>query len=433
MDYILRPDGQANLGESPLIFEAKEFLAQKGPYILPSLRGLIRHELALAEKGVPNDLKHYLFVGREKFNKAKLEIAERQARREEEIQWWLRGTSREQVLLEIAQCEQKSREFQAKLRKIRVDERTQRKARLQNAIEGNAKRLMLLQDMLAYLDKKKSHLDSSPELISTSQALELVKQEFRKVTAPSKIRRGYAPQKFHFQESRPIEDFPAVERKIIYLQLVEEAGEKYIEDYTYLFTSLSPDDLPISAWEQPWERYAGINPQSLLPILGEIREVQDLIEKEGFKAKYPLLLTAYSRGDFAVDGGHHRLQAVRNLIAAGKLPVDFKVPCVVRFSKRDFEYRKVNFRELLDYSVKLSDFLANPEDGEYDFRFSFPRDFAYAYLEKHGLNLRVKIEAFTLHENERKIIFETIRDFLTMKLGPEYEYTFIDVFAESKE
>jgi len=175
------------------------------------------------------------------------------------------------------------------------------------------------------------------------------KNELLLIIAKSKIREKVTTEvAYNVALSKPIEALSDDELAIILDAFRSEGYEASIEEFTYYFDSVSVDDLPISYWEKDERAYR------------TIENLEQLMLQNGYDAKYPILLSPLDDlteehvegyGRVVIDGGHHRLQAVRDLIAEGKLSQDFKIPCLFRFRKDWFQYqRKEAILPLLDYS-----------------------------------------------------------------------------------
>jgi hypothetical protein len=103
-------------------------------------------------------------------------------------------------------------------------------------------------------------------------------------------------------------------------------------------------DLPISYWE---DKERGLN---------NVIRLENLIKENGFDGNSPILLSAWTDNRIVLDGGHHRVQALRNLINEGFLSREFKIPAIMRFRKKWFYYQKkgVNL-PLNDYSRNIDE------------------------------------------------------------------------------
>lgn len=108
------------------------------------------------------------------------------------------------------------------------------------------------------------------------------------------------------------------------------------------FTCISIDVLPPSIFEDTSFMPPDMEPCKAAKILQEnLQRIQDIevsIENDGYDASHPILLFAVpSRMDGGktcmarLEGGMHRIQATRNLVARNMLVPSFAIPCLVRF------------------------------------------------------------------------------------------------------
>lgn len=137
-----------------------------------------------------------------------------------------------------------------------------------------------------------------------------------------------------------------------------------VRKYVYASGRIPAREFPVSAWEEivtefiervqtkQWE-----SPTiSMAKRIQKIINIQEQIEKKGYDPTKPIILEGVVlehakrqfkdtktklwefrdvglSSKFWVENGHHRLQAIRNLIKAGKLPRGFSPPVIVRFEK----------------------------------------------------------------------------------------------------
>ena len=143
--------------------------------------------------------------------------------------------------------------------------------------------------------------------------------------APSKIPGAKAVIPARVRDARDFESLSPPEKKIVEAALEEEHREADIPFHVFLFSSIRPDDLPASAWEK---HDAGGHGR-------KIDQLYDIIKRCGYSRRKPVLLFAVPDGDdraeATVEGGHHRLQAVRDLARDGVISRSFKIPCIICF------------------------------------------------------------------------------------------------------
>jgi len=135
-----------------------------------------------------------------------------------------------------------------------------------------------------------------------------------RVTIPARVR-----------DARDFESLFPLEKKIVEMAFKGEKRENDIQFHVFLFMSIHPDDLPASAWGK---NDGGVHDQ-------KIAQLADIIERNGYSPQKPVLLFAVPRdadhAEASVEGGQHRLQAVRDLSEAGGISRAFKIPCIICF------------------------------------------------------------------------------------------------------
>lgn len=184
---------------------------------------------------------------------------------------------------------------------------------------------------------------------------------------------------FYHQSSEPFADLEPWQQRYILSQAMDpnvessrnsEEAHQEVAEYTYAFATIPLDKFPVSYWE----RHAG---QLVIRVDDEmfddetrylaiqIQRVFDLqlkIEKEGFDRKQPIVVLGIaSNGNprFAVDNGHHRLQALRNLVKAGKIRSTMRVPVVIRYRKDIHGYGQSLYRGITDVHHLLKTILGD--------------------------------------------------------------------------
>jgi hypothetical protein len=130
------------------------------------------------------------------------------------------------------------------------------------------------------------------------------------------------------RDAKYIDDLEPWKQDIVHRAMSSEHREGEIPFHVFLFTSARPDGLPPSAWERP-STGAACHATKIAHLAG-------VIDRDGYSRKKPLLLFGIpvdkERARVSVEGGHHRLQAVRDLMRDKKLPATFKLPCIVFFN-----------------------------------------------------------------------------------------------------
>ena len=104
------------------------------------------------------------------------------------------------------------------------------------------------------------------------------------------------------------------------------AINEYVKDrqkYAFMFERRTYYDTPFSTPRNP--------PPPIHDMIDQLNKVCRLarsISKEGFFGDFPVLLTFVKGNGLLLQGGNHRVQAVRNLIKAGEIPASFPIPAV---------------------------------------------------------------------------------------------------------
>jgi hypothetical protein len=236
--------------------------------------------------------------------------------------------------------------------------------------------------------------------------------------ARSEIRGVFTKLNLGFSNAKPYEfylDKDEKNREIILRTLEDENVElSFLERYLFLFREINLNKLPKSAWENIFSRIVGIERNEALFHMKKIADLENSIEKEGFNKDYPIYLRLSNNGiDYMVDGGHHRLQSLRNLIKKGKSKLLYyekwikyykrewergkavftkslieelkkkaeelrkeikkrkKVPCLVLIGKHFTNYSKINYMNIIDYSFVLDELIKKNNSNEYYVNFVF--------------------------------------------------------------
>lgn len=143
------------------LFERAERLIESNHGILyKSSIGILKHGLKLArefndfsdlEEFVPKYEKKYICM-KKKYEAEKLE---RERRILQVIHLLFKSYTKEMLYKRLAQCKRESMQLMNKWSTLRIDERTQRKARISNRADANAQEMRLIQDALDYLRNTK--------------------------------------------------------------------------------------------------------------------------------------------------------------------------------------------------------------------------------------------------------------------------------------
>ena len=213
--------------------------------------------------------------------------------------------------------------------------------------KGNQK--VLLQDILPDLLKSENKESIASEDLEAQDSKNIEKEaDWAKAQLQSKITL-FVP--VNFSTSLPFETLSLEKQAVVEEAFKSEGISDMIQNYTYDFVTCTEDQLPASYWENPVSKASFIDP---VKTITKIETLEKKIQQEGFNPQFPLLLTGMSEGRVGVDGGHHRLQAVRNLIEKNLLDRNFSIPCLIRYHKDWFNYRntKLHFPGFWDVDYK---------------------------------------------------------------------------------
>jgi len=171
---------------------------------------------------------------------------------------------------------------------------------------------------------EKQYLKGIPE--SPSE----IGKRFEDQVSPAKIKNSIAPIRKEFTKNCKVFSlFLLRDQDIIYHQLKKENMEPEIYLSKFKIINISPDKLPRTVIEQEIY-YPYCKEEDYIWHLNKVEKIEKNIIEKGFESDHPLLLYYMKKPypSIALTGGNHRLQAIRNLIARGKLPKSFKVPAV---------------------------------------------------------------------------------------------------------
>lgn len=139
------------------------------------------------------------------------------------------------------------------------------------------------------------------------------------------------------------------QQAIVLDQLRAEGSADTLNDYTYTFTTFKASELPSTDWERTATTFIDHelgrdrsghgnwgSPRHFPKHYNIIVGLEKAILKDGFSKDAPVLVGCLrpneDTGRIGLNGGNHRVQAVRNLIKAGKLPEGFKIPAIATFT-----------------------------------------------------------------------------------------------------
>jgi hypothetical protein len=142
------------------------------------------------------------------------------------------------------------------------------------------------------------------------------------------------------REGEPFSSFPKSKREIIRHALRKEAiPEDLIRNgYKYRFEKFKVEDLPRTYQEETYGTYVNFVEMDVLQKivtydLYKVHLLEKSIRKSGYKSNKPIMVkmevSHQGTNYIHVLGGHHRLQALRNLDFYHEIPKRFKVPCII--------------------------------------------------------------------------------------------------------
>jgi len=200
-----------------------------------------------------------------------------------------------------------------------------------------------------------------------------VEAYFEKNNAKAKVRTIFSKMKIDISTAKPFEDLTPIKKRIVVQAFKEEDRLNDLEEYIFLFENMNTKVLPKSYWEnilnqQIYPDNIKFNQQQIenfKRVIKKIKTIENNIIKIGYKMNKPILIRYFEDEKIGIDGGHHRLQAIRNLIQNKKLNPSAKIPCLIILRKKDFNYKKINFKGIIDYSHQLDDLIAGRDYTKY--------------------------------------------------------------------
>lgn len=141
--------------KSQLYKEINDLLDSKDSiYISNNLKNILKYEIKNNKDKPDNECFEFYNKAKNSITKNKQQMMDK---KEEETRKFKENVKLFYPTCDIAEIEKdlekvkkKSTIYQEKIKLIRPDERTQRKAKLQNSIEANAKKMMFIEDALKY-------------------------------------------------------------------------------------------------------------------------------------------------------------------------------------------------------------------------------------------------------------------------------------------
>jgi hypothetical protein len=192
-----------------------------------------------------------------------------------------------------------------------------------------------------------------------------------------------------FKQARPYEQWSPEIQTVIMNQLKNESESAalMVDKDVYGFGRFTESELAGTYWEERArdfvEKYTGgeiyhanAGDMERMPYhYNKIIQIEKLIKTRGYDPIQPIMVecfppdppTAKNPRDasFFQTGGHHRLQAIRNLIKSGDLPKDFQIPVLCQFQKNRWGLESEDDHWKRDRTIREKWFDAHP--GKKDF------------------------------------------------------------------
>lgn len=131
-------------------------------------------------------------------------------------------------------------------------------------------------------------------------------------------------------DALPFAQYGSNQQEKIFKQLKSENSQCDIETKSFVFHTLAPNILPITSIE--YDLYdPHIRIEDIETDFKKVDQIASRITQKGFDSAYPIV-SVYADQPFPslnLYGGHHRLQAVRNLMHQKQLPSNTTVPVIV--------------------------------------------------------------------------------------------------------
>lgn len=192
---------------------------------------------------------------------------------------------------------------------------------------------------------------------------------------------------------RPFEKLSISEKTKVLGQFIPESIVSTInglEEFLFYFIKIPMNRITKSHWEN-FEHKPNMSDSDIRYHVNKIIKLENRILKQGFDDKQPILLELNKELEYKVNGGHHRIQAVRNLIKAGVYSDDFQIPCLIYIDKKTYRqfifYKKIEFEHIFDYSFLLDSIIIDKSEF-----ISFSAYFKYWFDFEDELKLTIQID-----------------------------------------
>ena len=155
-----------------------------------------------------------------------------------------------------------------------------------------------------------------------------------------------------FKSAKPFNAWPPQTQAIIMEQLKAEHRDRHVDDFVYAFGTFKESEFGASYWESWALEYIDVyyykkykyteTSETMHDHYIKVKKLMRLIKQNGFDYTQPLMINCLPAwmdrpSKFWQSGGHHRLQAIRNLIKAGELQKSFRFPVLCCFEKREWD------------------------------------------------------------------------------------------------
>lgn len=226
--------------------------------------------------------------------------------------------------------------------------------------------------------------------LSRKYTLEYKRKIARKIQkhfawADHRLQTIYTPKIWEiFQQAKPFEQWSSDVQKVILNQLQSE-GENLVllkDQDVYAIAMFTESEMAGTYWEERArdfvEKYTGgekihgnAEDMERMPYhYNKIIQIEKMIKERGYDPRQPLMIECYPPSEkreagFFQMGGHHRLQAIRNLIKSGDLPKGFQFPVLCRFQKDRWGLESEHEHFEREWAIREQWFAAHP--GKHDF------------------------------------------------------------------
>ena len=201
------------------------------------------------------------------------------------------------------------------------------------------------QELFNQKSNRSKHIDlksTSENILKTpneSWSTEKIIDFIGKYNAKAKIKNHYISYSLNrINNAKPYENLTQKQKNIILQEItsentfIDDDGEarEYYTNLKYEFSKISPDELPMSSWENLEQTAKIFGKDHILSHFKNMRKLEKSITNKGYDPDSPITVEYIpNRKQIMVSMGNHRIQAVRNLIKKGVLNKNFKIPVLI--------------------------------------------------------------------------------------------------------